>query len=198
MIQGFHHLQKYWDDILNFIQPLMLETVNVLADVRKDTMCLIDVSTAWKAQTKHPKLIFLITHLGSSALLLFSLQAIRYTNASCTAKQSLRKLRNTKWTLLANLVIWKFVSLFIQISKSMQICKIFSSFLPHLNVEKFYLKIALISTNHEKMESSRTWLFHYTSLIKRIPHTNKDYAYYICEIWRNAKMKILLIKASTF
>ena len=55
--------------------------------------------------------------------LLSSLLAIRFNNASCIADEITRKLTNTKRTLLVSLVIWKVVSFFISISKSLQICK---------------------------------------------------------------------------
>ena len=58
MTQCFHHLQKYFNDILNLVQPLVWEKINFLADVRKDTTYIIDVSTAWKAQTKNPGVNF--------------------------------------------------------------------------------------------------------------------------------------------
>ena len=58
MIQGFHHLQKYCDYIVNLAQSLLWEKINFLADVRKDTIYIIDISTAWKAQTKKPRVKF--------------------------------------------------------------------------------------------------------------------------------------------
>ena len=97
MIQGFDHLQKYFNDILNLVHPLVWEKINFLADVRKDTTYIIDVSTAWKAQKKTKELTFLKTNLASCTLLLssttllFFLLVVRFTNASCTVKQSTRK-----------------------------------------------------------------------------------------------------------
>ena len=58
MIQGFHDLQKYCNYILNAAQPLVWEKINFLADVRKDIICIIDISTAWKAQTKKTRVNF--------------------------------------------------------------------------------------------------------------------------------------------
>ena len=89
MIQGFHHLQNYCDYVLNSVQPLVLEKINVLADVRKDTIYIIDISTAWKTQIENPSVNFSQNRLASSALvlsLLFSLLAITFTNASRTAE----------------------------------------------------------------------------------------------------------------
>ena len=65
-----------------------------------------------------------------------------------------------------------------------------------MNVEKISLQTVWISTNQEKLES----VIHYTSLMERIPCTNKlvrkmESFWKMC---RNAKMKILSIKASAF
>ena len=46
MIQGFHHLQKSCNYILKFVQPLVWGKINVLTDVRNDTIYIIDISTA--------------------------------------------------------------------------------------------------------------------------------------------------------
>ena len=80
MIQSFHYLQKYCDDILNSVQPLMWEKINFLVDVRKDIIYIIDVSTVKKAQTKNPRAnfsskvfgLFRLTSVFNSTTVLFT------------------------------------------------------------------------------------------------------------------------------
>ena len=70
----------------------------------------------------------------------------------------MRKLMNTKRTLLANVFTRNFVSFFIWTSKSLQIWKMFPWFLHQLNVEEISLQTSWISANQEKLESSQMWL----------------------------------------
>ena len=45
MIQDFHYLQKYYNDILNLVQSLVWVELNFLANVKKDAVYITDVST---------------------------------------------------------------------------------------------------------------------------------------------------------
>ena len=67
---GHKHFLRSWNDPrlllsskilrlhLELGPALLWENINFLADVKKDTIYIIDISTAWKTQTKNPRVNF--------------------------------------------------------------------------------------------------------------------------------------------